>query len=61
MKNIISGHEIEIQDTGAPRGEPNYWRVNLNGVCLYFEKNGAKADRLYAALCEAIKQGGQDE
>lgn len=50
----INGHELEIQDTGAPRGERNYWEVVLNGVVLYSDYNGKKANALFCAIESAL-------
>ena len=45
MKERVGEHELEIQDSGAPRGEKNPWVVNLNGVNLYADYNGKKVTR----------------
>jgi hypothetical protein len=47
----LGQNTIEIQDTGAPRGERNYWEVKLNGVVLYGDYNGKKAKE----LCEKLQ------
>lgn len=59
MSDFIAGHEIAIQDTGAPRGERNYWRVLLNGQSVYEGHNGAQAQRTYRAVSEGLKRAAQ--
>lgn len=59
MSDFIAGHEIAIQDTGAPRGERNYWRVLLNGQSVYEGHNGAQAQRIYRAVSEGLKRATQ--
>lgn len=55
MRVQISYHVIEIQDSGAPRGERNIWRVTLNGVVIYDDYNGKKAERLFDSVCEGLR------
>ena len=54
MKERMGENEIEIQDSGAPRGERNHWIVVLNGVELYADYNGKKANALYENLKQAL-------
>lgn len=62
MKTPIGKHILEIQDSGAPRGERNYWAVCLNGVELYNDCNGKKANALHDNLLEALlKKEPRDE
>lgn len=55
MKVQIGPHEIEVQDTGAPRGERNHWSVYLNGIQLYSDFNGRKANQLFHDLEIALR------
>lgn len=54
MKHFLTGNSVEIQDTGAPRGERNYWEVKVNGVVIYGGHNGAAARRVFSRLCDAL-------
>jgi hypothetical protein len=57
----INGAELEIQDTGAPRGERNYWYVSLNAVPIYRGYSRKKAEEVHETLHEALsstKRGG---
>lgn len=56
MKERVGEHELEIQDSGAPRGEKNHWVVNLNGVNLYADYNGKKARVLFEDLKQALSK-----
>lgn len=61
MKENIGQNQLEIQDSGAPRGERNHWKVFLNGVELYADYNGKKANALYEGLKHALVQTGSLE
>lgn len=54
MEKNLDGHELTIQDSGAPRGERNHWEVTLNGVVLYSDYNGKKANSLFDAVESAL-------
>lgn len=55
MKTQVGPHVLEIQDTGAPRGERNWWTVRLNGYTLYSATNGKKAQELHNDLLNALQ------
>lgn len=55
MKIEVCGNYIEIQDTGAPRGERNMWEVKLNDVTVYCDYNGRKARDLVLAIEQGLR------
>lgn len=57
METFIDGHKLEIQDTGAPRGERNMWEVFLNGQQVYNGFNGAEARRIHAGIEAGLRDG----
>lgn len=59
MHTILDGHDLEIQDTGAPRGERNYWFVNLNKVQIYAGYSRRHAEEKYEQLKEALESKGK--
>ena len=48
-------HTLVIQDTGAPRGEKNYWTVELNGHTVYSGYNGREARGIHGAIERALQ------
>lgn len=56
MKTQVGPHVLEIQDTGASRGERNWWTVRLNGYTLYCGPKRAKADKLHRELIKALQE-----
>jgi len=49
---------VELHDTGAPRGERNYWQLKINGVVIGKGYGGREAPKklreLYAALMQTL-------
>lgn len=56
----IDGHRLAIQDTGAPRGERNWWDVTLNGVALYGGYSRRTAEEKFEVLEAALKAKGPE-
>lgn len=57
MIDIIGTNKLEIQDTGAARGERNFWWVNLNGVPLFEGYSRKRAEQVHETVLKALKAG----
>lgn len=59
MKTYVGPHVLEFLDTGAPRGERNWWTVRLNGYTLYCGPKRIKADKLHRELIKALQEASE--